>query len=249
MANVLVEETSLSNIASAIREKNGGSATYKPSEMATAISNLPTGGSNSSSDNENLIVERPYGTNVTYVNHEIVTISNHAFREWGYVDSSGLIGIDCSNVKSIGTYAFYNDFVLTSVNLPKLTSIGELAFDKCTHLPTINLPMCYFISNYGLSNCTVLTKVDLGNGSNSNRASLGYRCFYADKNVTALILRGNEVFINSGQLFGQYSSDFNIDGYIYVPSVLVNKYKTATNWAIFSSKIRAIEDYPDITGG
>lgn len=53
MANVLVEETSLSNIASAIREKSGGSATYKPGEMAAAISNLPTGGG-SSSDNVEL---------------------------------------------------------------------------------------------------------------------------------------------------------------------------------------------------
>lgn len=44
MANVLVEETSLSNIASAIRGKNESTAVYKPSEMAAAISNLPTGG-------------------------------------------------------------------------------------------------------------------------------------------------------------------------------------------------------------
>lgn len=44
MANVLVEETSLSNIASAIRVKNGSTAVYKPGEMAAAISNLPTGG-------------------------------------------------------------------------------------------------------------------------------------------------------------------------------------------------------------
>ena len=45
MANVLVEETSLSNIASAIRVKNGSTAVYKPGEMAAAITNLPTGGS------------------------------------------------------------------------------------------------------------------------------------------------------------------------------------------------------------
>lgn len=44
MANVLVEETSLSNIASAIRGKNGSTAVYKPGEMAAAITNLPTGG-------------------------------------------------------------------------------------------------------------------------------------------------------------------------------------------------------------
>lgn len=44
MANVLVEETSLSNIASAIRVKNGSTSVYKPGEMAAAITNLPTGG-------------------------------------------------------------------------------------------------------------------------------------------------------------------------------------------------------------
>lgn len=244
MANVLVEETSLSNIASAIREKNGGSATYKPGEMAAAISNLPTGGGN---DNENLIVTRPTNTNVTYVNHEIESIGNHVFRQWTNELGYGLVGVDCSNVRTIGDFAFYDDFLLTSVNFPKLTAIREEAFDKCTHLPTINLPMCNFVGNYGLSNCTALTKVDLGNGSNSNSATLRYRCFFRNENMTALILRGNEVFTNEGEIFGQYSTDYN--GYIYVPQALLANYKTATNWAALSSKIRAIEDYPDITGG
>jgi len=43
MSNVLVNETSLQNIASAIRTKNGSSDTYTPSEMATAIENIPSG--------------------------------------------------------------------------------------------------------------------------------------------------------------------------------------------------------------
>lgn len=42
MANVLVEETNLTNIANSIRSKNGTTTTYKPSEMATAISNIKT---------------------------------------------------------------------------------------------------------------------------------------------------------------------------------------------------------------
>ena len=40
MANVLVQESSLRSIADAIREKNGSSATYKPSQMAPAIEAL-----------------------------------------------------------------------------------------------------------------------------------------------------------------------------------------------------------------
>lgn len=43
MAKVLVEETNLQNIANSIRNKNGESTTYLPSEMATAIDNIPTG--------------------------------------------------------------------------------------------------------------------------------------------------------------------------------------------------------------
>lgn len=44
MANVLVQESSLQGIASAIRSKNGTQNTYKPSQMADAIMNIPSGG-------------------------------------------------------------------------------------------------------------------------------------------------------------------------------------------------------------
>ena len=57
MANVLVEESSLSNIASAIRVKNGSTAVYKPGEMAAAITNLPTGGG----DTETITFSRDIG--------------------------------------------------------------------------------------------------------------------------------------------------------------------------------------------
>ena len=32
-------------------------------------------------------------------------------------------------------------------------------------------------------------------------------------------------------------------GYIYVPSTLVETYKTATNWSTFANQFRALEDY------
>lgn len=44
MANVLVNEDSLTGIADAIRGKNGSTDTYKPSEMAAAISAISGGG-------------------------------------------------------------------------------------------------------------------------------------------------------------------------------------------------------------
>lgn len=44
MTKVAVTETYLTNIANAIRGKNGSSDTYTPAEMATAITNIPSGG-------------------------------------------------------------------------------------------------------------------------------------------------------------------------------------------------------------
>lgn len=44
MSKVLVTESNLQNIANAIRTKNGSSDTYTPSEMSTAIENIPSGG-------------------------------------------------------------------------------------------------------------------------------------------------------------------------------------------------------------
>ena len=44
MANVIVNDTNLTNIANAIREKNGETTSYKPSEMAAAIAAIEGGG-------------------------------------------------------------------------------------------------------------------------------------------------------------------------------------------------------------
>jgi len=44
MSKKLYEENDIQNITDAIREKNGPSDTYKVSDMATAVSEIPTGG-------------------------------------------------------------------------------------------------------------------------------------------------------------------------------------------------------------
>jgi hypothetical protein len=41
----------------------------------------------------------------------------------------------------------------------------------------------------------------------------------------------------------------NGTGYIYVPSTLVDTYKANGTWSNYAVQIRAIEDYPEITGG
>ena len=52
MSKVLVNETSLNGIAAAIREKNGETTKYKPSEMAAAITALVIGGGGGSGEGD-----------------------------------------------------------------------------------------------------------------------------------------------------------------------------------------------------
>ena len=60
MANVLVNETSLQDIAAAIRYKNGQSTRYTPSQMAQAVRNIPSGGGGS------ILVPKTITANGTY---------------------------------------------------------------------------------------------------------------------------------------------------------------------------------------
>lgn len=56
MANVIINDTNLTNIANAIRGKNGTTTTYKPSEMAAAITAISGEGGGSGVPAEALVL-------------------------------------------------------------------------------------------------------------------------------------------------------------------------------------------------
>lgn len=268
MANVLVEETSLSNIASAIRGKNGSTAVYKPGEMAAAISNLPSGGGSSGGDEDGLIMD----TLVNYENTTATKIKDYCFHQ-----SNTLSTATFTNVDEVGLNAFSNCSALSQVSLPKATKIGVLSFYQCK-LSTVNLPNAKIIEGsafygnasltlvnlpqaeklYGFTfrGCDNLTKVDLGE---SCHVFFDKGQFLSCNKLTVLILRYNGLCsvpfsVNraaDGALYDTpiTNSDAAEPGYVYVPRALVDIYKNATNWTVIADRIRAIEDYPDITGG
>ena len=103
------------------------------------------------------------------------------------------------------------------------------------------------ISKIGASSlrgCTILTTVDTPNLLSIEQGALA-----ACPALEALILRGNIVVKLTATDALTGSGIANGTGYIYVPSALVDSYKTASNWSTYAAQIRAIEDYPEITGG
>ena len=172
----------------------------------------------------------------------ITTIGDRAFAQ-----CQALTSVNCPAVENAGRFAFSYCTALTSVNLPMLTNMGGIeghVFEQCSALTSVNLPMVTTILPNTFNTCRVLQKVDLSSVSIIDQFAF-YSCFA----LTSLILRNtNVVNLKQTNAF-QNMSMANGACYIYVPSVLVDAYKAATNWSTYASQIRAIEDYPEICGG
>ena len=267
MAKKLYEEADIQAIASAIRGKNGTTETYKTSEMAAAITNLPTSGGSdaiivpltvtenrtytaieggvdgyapitvnvaSSAGQEIEIIEK---TITTFQNSKLVTVGMYTFYQ-----CQQLTSIDLPNAQSAEDYAFYQ-CNLTSVNLPKVRATYGYTFAYNRSLTSITLPACTSVGGNSFNGCSGLKRVDLPVAT-----TLGNACFRNCTALEALILRSTTMAALTLASGLNGSGIYNRTGYIYVPSALVDTYKADSNWGQYSDVIRAIEDYPNITG-
>ena len=213
MANVLVEETSLSNIASAIREKSGGSATYKPGEMAAAISNLPIGGSSEdafltrsgSGDYVNDRIEILGGGAFYQTNYSTITLSNVKVMDGASIirfnnnltelNLPALTTITCTYTQpsqlAIMKYSsqISNNASLTTLNLPNLTTVSNsvaASFSNNPNLVSVSLPSLTTANLFqGFAYCKSLETVNLSNLQSSSNA---YQTFYSCTNLQSINL-------------------------------------------------------------
>lgn len=149
-----------------------------------------------------------------------------------------------SRVTSVGVYAFRECKKLTRAILPNVTTGGDYAFMNCALLSDIYLPELTTMGGYSFYGCIKLVKADFPKVTN-----VGSFAFNTCTAMATLILRSpNVVTLANNAAF--HSTPINSGtGYIYVPRSLVDSYKADSKWSSFASQIRAIEDYPEITGG
>lgn len=216
-------------IADAIRAKTGSTEPLTLDGMATAIAGIEGGGGGG---DENQL----HGT----------------------LDGT-LTHID-SDVSKVISYACYGITTLKTVNLPKATSIGSYAFRGCSGMTSFSAPRATTVSSYAFYGCSNLLEVNF-----QNISSVAGTCFYqctklkkADFGVKMKTLNGSSLAYCSAlnHLVLRYPDGVviiatntfagaNFDGYVYVPSALVETYKTDGNWDSYagSAKFRALEDY------
>lgn len=165
MANtpVVVLDDTLTNIANAIRGKNGSSDKYKPGQMAYAIDNIPAGGIGIPREVSNGVYKVPEITSFS--------LPPNATDVGGYALA----------------YAFYSCPSLTSVDLSSLTAVSgnnafNYAFGYCGKISSINLSSLTTVSGTGSFNnafyyCDALTSVDFSSLSTLSGSQALYSAF------------------------------------------------------------------------
>ena len=173
------------------------------------------------------------------------TVGNAAFQQ-----CSALTSVEFPNATTICGSAFNNCSALTSVDFPNATTIGDNAFQSCSALASVRFPNATSAGTWVFQNCLTLASVDLPKVTYINSF-----VFMACRSLTSLILRSESLCsLSSGPTFTEcfhfhgtvdatYNPDGLKDGYIYVPSALIEDYKVATNWVSLASQFRALEDY------
>lgn len=236
MAEYLTKTEHLTAVADAIRAKGGTSdPMVYPDGFVSAIQAIPSGGSDGVL---NGILDG--GISGAYSNSDI-----RQLRKYALAYCSNLTDVDFPNVRTASSYCLAYCDNLKNANFPSVVS-GEMGmFHYCTNLLNPTLPVLNAVRDSCFRGCSKLSKIDF-----PKVKSIANYAFYTCTSLTALILRYADSVVTLSTTSAFKSSGVTAGtGYIYVPSALVESYKTATNWSTYADQIRAIEDYPDITGG
>ncbi len=245
----------LNAIGDAIRTKTGKTDKLTLDEMPMEIASIETGGGGTTPASP-IIEPLSVTENGTYTapasvdGYSPVMVNVAGSTNTESEEVAGLVGntmtvLDNSLVTSLRTRVCQAATKLVTVNLPNVTSLGAYAFYQCSNLKTVTLPKLTTISTQTWYMCPKLEHADCGQLGN-----ITAQTFASCTALKALILRKTSSICTLSNANGVSGSGIGKGtGYIYVPSALIETYKTATNWSTFVDQFRAIEDYPEICGG
>lgn len=240
MANVLINDEYLNDIADAIRLKKSSNDTYKPREMADAIKTISTA---TSSDYifDDLINKTYTGE---FYSSSADKIPSEFMKMQPITMATGIMAT------AIERNAFYNCLNLVSANFPRVKTIYGGAFEGCESLVEVKIPSVTTIYGRAFKDCRNLEKLDLGHIT-SYPTDPTYQTYYGTlegcSKLTHLIVRTQQV-VNLPALPSQFKNDMNI-AWIYVPAYYYNAYVNEYNNSYtYGYSFRKIEEYPHICG-
>lgn len=197
------------------------------------------------------------GTKITYIDLSSIknlgTTANNYDRTFS--NSANLEEVRNFKPTHLHSYIFFSCPKLTTIDLSELKQIGSSALYGCDRLGDLILPKIEVINQDAFkcsSNGFNRTIIDIG----ANCTSIGANAFANNKNVQTIIVRATTppslANVNAFNSIIPSSTSGDHGKYIYVPRDSLQAYMNATNWTAFvgsGQTYRAIEDYPEITGG
>ena len=143
-----------------------------------------------------------------------ITLSKVSYIERNaFINCSALVQVALNKCKTVGSSAFINCYTMSSIgSTPLIEYVGSNAFKRCSALTVIDIPKCSFIGDGAFAYCSALNTITVGTNL-STTCSLG----------------GSSAFYSCPALAS-----------IYVPSSLVNAYKSAPYWSDYSNIIIGI---------
>lgn len=214
-------------IADAIRSKTGSTDPIVADEFPTAIDAIEAGGGEASD------LDKWFEGTLTEVNSQATTVAKGVLQSNNYI-----VKAHFPLATSVGEDALYYCSKLETVDFPALPFVNTRAFSYCGKLANVNVPMAKTIGQGAFYRDSALKTIDLPVATSIYREA-----FDSCGSLTAVILRSETVctLLNEGAFYNMPVHSGT--GYIYVPSALVDTYKSATNWSRYATQFRALEDY------
>ena len=239
-------DADLTSVADAIRTKGNTSALLSfPEGFVSAVEAIETGGGGYSADG---IAANTEPSGHVELSNSVKSIGNSAFYNKplttihapevttiaaGAFSYSGLTVLDDASFPKYTSNITkcFNNSKLKTIKNTKLTKIQVGVFESCTLLETVCLPNVTAISGgAGFRYDAAITLFDC-----KNKSFAGYELSNA-ANLTTMILRRTDSVVSLANATNclQGTPVQGKDGKtctIYVPSALVETYKTAANWS------------------
>ena len=176
---------------------------------------------------------------LTEKSYEIINLDNSAsfVAKYAFQNNNTIKTVNLLYATSVGYNAFYGCQELSQVSLPVCSYIGNNAFYQCTHLSQLSLPVCSSIGTYAFYFCTHLSQVSLPVCSSIGAYAFGFCTL-----LSIITIGYSSICSLSGSNAFNYTPIASGTGSIYVPTSLVDSYKSATNWSYFSTQIFPIPE-------
>lgn len=148
-------------------------------------------------------------------------------------------------ITKVGAYAFYGCEALEVVELPNVEELGQAAFSNCLNLRRFVAPKLKVMSAGSLGG-SIYSYPEIAKSLIFDFPLLTYipEGSFSARVFKALVLRSPTVCVLGGAAFnGPNFSWHTTGGHVYVPSALVDSYKSASGWSYYADFILPLEEY------